>query len=91
MSAAPRTERTPAAGREAAPRDVRLLRRLLGEGGKLLVEHPELASARTWVDLWNLFLHRSRSLDLDDFGLDETAARVWEPLFGFLWVFKVQQ
>jgi len=68
----------------AAP-DARLLREIAGEAGKLLVAHPELASPRTWVDLWNLFLHRNQSLELDDFGWDETAARVWEPLFDFLY------
>ena len=65
--------------------DEKLLRSVLGEAGKLLVAHPELASPRTWVDLWNLFLHRNQSLDLDDFGYDEAAARVWQPLFDFLY------
>ncbi|MHB1045011.1 MAG: lysophospholipid acyltransferase family protein [Thermoanaerobaculia bacterium] len=68
----------------AAP-DAQLLRDLAGEAGKLLVAHPELASPRTWIDLWNLFLHRNQSLELDDFGWDETAAKVWEPLFDFLY------
>ena len=62
-----------------------LLRSILGEAGKLLDAHPELASPRAWVDLWNLFLHRNQSLELDDFGYDEAAAKVWHPLFDFLY------
>ena len=62
-----------------------LVRSILGEAGKLLDEHPELASPRAWIDLWNLFLHRNQSLDLDDFGYDEAAAKVWHPVFDFLY------
>jgi 1-acyl-sn-glycerol-3-phosphate acyltransferase len=88
------SEAQPAPGRPAAPfapslvataTDEHFLRGLLGEAGRLLVAHPELGSPRTWVDLWNLFLHRNQSLDLDDFGYDETAAKVWQPLFDFLY------
>jgi 1-acyl-sn-glycerol-3-phosphate acyltransferase len=68
-----------------SPADASFLRGLLGEAGKLLVAHPELVSPRTWIDLWNLFLHRNQSLDLDDFGYDEAAAKVWHPLFDFLY------
>lgn len=61
------------------------LRSLLGEAGRFLKENPQFASPRAFVDLWNLFRHRNRSLELDDFGLDEAAARIWEPLLDFLY------
>ena len=61
------------------------LRSLLGEAGRFLRENPQFASPRAFVDLWNLFRHRNRSLELDDFGYDEAAARTWEPLFDFLY------
>ncbi len=63
----------------------RLLRNLLGEAGRFLAANPELSSPRAWVDIWNMFRHRNRSLDLDDFGADEAAARVFEPLLDFLY------
>ncbi len=58
---------------------------LLGEAAHFVRDNPELASARSAVDLWNLFRHRSRTLELDDFGFDEPAARTWWPLFEFLY------
>lgn len=88
------TQPKPVPSRESAPfapslvppkSEEDLLRNLLGEAGKLLASHPELASPRALVDLWNLFLHRNQSLDLDDFGYDEAAAKVWHPLFDFLY------
>jgi 1-acyl-sn-glycerol-3-phosphate acyltransferase len=57
----------------------------LGEAARFLAENPQLSSPRAVADLWNLFLHRARSLDLDDFGFDEPAAREWWPLFEFLY------
>ena len=61
------------------------LRTLLGEAGRFLQDNPQFASPRAMIDLYNLFRHRSRSLELDDFGFDEAAARQWEPLFDFLY------
>ena len=61
------------------------LRSLLGEAGRFLARNPRFASPRAVIDLVNLFLHRSRSLELDDFGADEVAARTWDPLFDFLY------
>ena len=61
------------------------LRSALGEAGRFLRENPQFTSPRSLVDLWNLFRHRNRSLELDDFGFDETAAKTWEPLFDFLY------
>jgi 1-acyl-sn-glycerol-3-phosphate acyltransferase len=58
---------------------------LLGEAARLVRENPDLATPRAAVDLWNLFRHRSRTLDLDDFGFDQPAARTWWPLFEFLY------
>lgn len=58
---------------------------LLGEAAHFVRDNPELSSPRSAVDLWNLFRHRSRTLDLDDFGFDEPAARTWWPLFEFLY------
>ncbi len=62
-----------------------LLAGLLGEAALFVRENPELSSPRSAVDLWNLVRHRSRTLDLDDFGFDEPAARTWWPLFEFLY------
>ncbi len=47
--------------------------------------HPSVDSPRAAIDLWNLFRHRARTLDLDDFGFDEAAAQTWWPLFEFLY------
>jgi 1-acyl-sn-glycerol-3-phosphate acyltransferase len=58
---------------------------LLGEAARFASDDPQISSARALVDFWNLFRHRSRSLDLDDFGFDEAAARTWWPLFEFLY------
>ena len=58
---------------------------LFGEVARFLAENPQLSSPRSVADLWNLFRHRARSLDLDDFGFDEPAAREWWPLFEFLY------
>ncbi len=56
-----------------------------GAAAQFLSENPQFTSPRAFIDLWNLFLHRSRSLDIDDFGYDEVAAATWEPLFEFLY------
>lgn len=58
---------------------------LFGEARRFLSDHPQYTSPRAYVDLVNLFLHRSQSLDLDDFGYDEAASRAWQPLFEFLY------
>jgi 1-acyl-sn-glycerol-3-phosphate acyltransferase len=58
---------------------------LLGEASRFLSKNPQLSSPRAVADLWNLFQHRAQSLDLDDFGFDEPAAREWWPLFEFLY------
>jgi 1-acyl-sn-glycerol-3-phosphate acyltransferase len=58
---------------------------LFGEAARFLLENPRFSSPRAAADLWNLFGHRARSLDLDDFGFDEPAARTWWPLFDFLY------
>lgn len=58
---------------------------LFGEVARFLAENPQFSSPRAVADLWNLFRHRARSLDLDDFGFDEPAAREWWPLFEFLY------
>ena len=63
----------------------RFLRQLLGEAGRFLASHPEYTSPRVFIDLWNMLRHRHRSLDLDDFGYDEAAARVFDPLLDFLY------
>ena len=65
--------------------DAEFVRKMLGEAGRFLKEHPQLASPRSYVDIWNLFRHRARSLELDDFGWDEVAARASQPLFEFLY------
>jgi len=65
--------------------DAGSLRVLLGEAGRFLARNPRFASPRALIDLVNLFLHRNRSLELDDFGADEVAARTWDPLFDFLY------
>lgn len=62
-----------------------VLEAVLGEAARFLDAHPRFASPRAFVDLWNLFLHRNRSLELDDFGWDEVAAKSSEPLFEFLY------
>lgn len=62
-----------------------LLQTVLGEAARFVSKNPDLASPRALVDLWNLFRHRSRSLELDDFGYDAAAARRWEPIFDFLY------
>jgi len=62
-----------------------LLPALLGEAARLAEDNPRITSPRGLVDFWNLFQHRSRTLDLDDFGFDEPAARTWRPLFEFLY------
>jgi len=62
-----------------------LLPALLGEAARLTEDNPQITSPRGLVDFWNLFQHRSRTLDLDDFGFDEPAARTWRPLFEFLY------
>jgi len=61
------------------------LRSLLGEAARFLKENPEIGAPRNAVDLWNLFLHRGRSLELDDVGWDRVASRKWDPLFDFLY------
>ena len=58
---------------------------LLGEASRFVKDHPSVDSPRAAVDFWNLFLHRARTLDLDDFGFDEPAAKTWWPLFEFLY------
>jgi 1-acyl-sn-glycerol-3-phosphate acyltransferase len=65
--------------------DAEFVRKMLGEAGRFLKEHPQFGSPRSYVDIWNLFLHRSRSLEIDDFGWDEVAARSSQPLFEFLY------
>ncbi|MEO6326439.1 MAG: hypothetical protein ABIT01_11300, partial [Thermoanaerobaculia bacterium] len=67
------------------PPDAEFVRKMLGEAGRFLAEHPHIASPRSYVDLWNLFRHRARSLEIDDFGWDEVAARSSQPLFEFLY------
>jgi len=67
------------------PDERALVYALLGEASRFLKDHPEVTSPRTAIDLWNLFRHRSRSLELDDFGWDETAGERWLPLFQFLY------
>jgi 1-acyl-sn-glycerol-3-phosphate acyltransferase len=62
-----------------------LFHSLAGAAGRFLVENPRVTSPRALVDLWNAFRHRNRSLALDDFGFDEEAAKVWQPLFEFLY------
>ena len=61
------------------------LAELLGEAARFVRDHPSVDSPRSAVDLWNLFRHRARTLDLDDFGFDEPAAKTWWPLFEFLY------
>jgi 1-acyl-sn-glycerol-3-phosphate acyltransferase len=46
---------------------------------------PLVDGPRAAVDVYNLFRHRNRSLDLDDFGWDQKAAEVWQPFFEFLY------
>jgi len=58
---------------------------LLGEAARLLQKNPEFSSPRAFADLWNLFQHRTRSLDVDDFGFDEPASKSWQTLFEFLY------
>ena len=58
---------------------------LLGEASRFVKDRPSIDSPRSAVDLWNLFRHRARTLDLDDFGFDEPAAKTWWPLFEFLY------
>ncbi|HQR67197.1 MAG TPA: lysophospholipid acyltransferase family protein, partial [Thermoanaerobaculia bacterium] len=58
---------------------------LLGESARLTEENPRITSPRGLVDFWNLLQHRSRTLDLDDFGFDEPAAETWRPFFEFLY------
>lgn len=65
--------------------DPAFVRAILGEAARFLAKNPQIVSPRAYVDLWNLFRHRQRSLELDDFGWDEIAGRAWEPLFDFLY------
>lgn len=58
---------------------------LLGEAAQFLSERPEYGSPRALVDIYNLFRHRARTLEVDDFGFDDAAARQWEPVFDFLY------
>lgn len=58
-------------------------RRLLGEASRFLAENP--GATRAFTDFYNLFRHRSRRLEMDDFGWDPAAARPWQPLFEFLY------
>ncbi len=62
-----------------------LLRSLLGEASRFMSDSAPFTLPRGLVDLGNLVRHRSRTLQLDDFGYDEAAARRWEPLFEFLY------
>lgn len=65
--------------------DALFVREMLGEAARFLKKNPQFISPRSYVDLWNLFLHRSRSLEIDDFGWDEVAAKGSQPLFEFLY------
>jgi 1-acyl-sn-glycerol-3-phosphate acyltransferase len=58
---------------------------IFGAAARFLKENPAIVSPRAAIDLWNLFRHRNRSLELDDFGADPEAAKVWQPLFEFLY------
>ena len=58
---------------------------LFGEAAAFVEANPQVTSPRGLIDAWNLFAHRSRTLDLDDFGFDEPAAKTWWPLFEFLY------
>lgn len=61
------------------------LRAILGDAARFLAENPQYGSIRGIADAWNLFRHRFRSLELDDFGYDEAAGAFWHPLFDFLY------
>lgn len=65
--------------------DENLLRGVLGEAAHFLRENPDFTSPRALIDLWNLYQHRRRSLEFDDFGWDEVAGEAWKPLFEFLY------
>lgn len=56
-----------------------------GEARRFLTGSPVFGPPRTLIDAVNLFRHRNRSFNLDDFGWDQSAAAVWEPLFDFLY------
>jgi 1-acyl-sn-glycerol-3-phosphate acyltransferase len=58
---------------------------LFGEAVAFVQERPEFRSPRAFTDVLNLIRHRSRTLDVDDFGFDEPAAKTWWPLFEFLY------
>src|SRR5262249_11674889 len=51
----------------------KLLTAILGGAARFLKMPPLVDSPRAAVDVYNLFRHRNRSLDLDDFGWDPRA------------------
>ena len=63
----------------------KLLTAFLGAAARFLRHPPLVDSPRAVVDVYNLFRHRNRSLDLDDFGWDPKAGESWQPLFEFLY------
>jgi 1-acyl-sn-glycerol-3-phosphate acyltransferase len=63
----------------------KLLTAFLGGAARFLKMPPLVDGPRAAVDVYNLFRHRNRSLDLDDFGWDQKAAEVWQPFFEFLY------